>query len=97
MTQPGETVGYSAADHVKALTNHCDGIVFPNILINNRAPSPSILQKYDAERAALVDVDADQLRALQLNIVERDLLAEDGVVRHDPDRLARAVFEMAKL
>ena len=97
MTQPGETVGYSAADHVKALSDHCGGLVFPNILVNNREPSSSILKKYDAERAALVDIDKDRLRALQLNIVERDLLAEDGVVRHDPDRLARAVFEMARL
>jgi uncharacterized cofD-like protein len=97
MTQPGETVGYSAADHVKALSDHCDGLMFPNILVNNREPSSSILKKYDAERAALVDIDKDRLRALQLNIVERDLLAEDGVVRHDPDRLARAVFEMAQL
>lgn len=97
MTQPGETVGYSAADHVKALSDHCDGLMFPNILVNNREPSSSILKKYDAERAALVDIDKDRLRALQLNIVERDLLAEDGVVRHDPDRLARAVFEMARL
>jgi uncharacterized cofD-like protein len=97
MTQPGETVGYSAADHVRALSEHCGGIVFPNILLNNRAPSSSILKKYDAEHAALVDIDKDGLRALQLNIMERDLLAEDGVVRHDPDRLARAVFEMARL
>jgi uncharacterized cofD-like protein len=97
MTQPGETVGYSAADHVKALSDHCDGLIFPNILVNNREPSSSILKKYDAERAALVDIDTDRLRSLQLNIVERDLLAEDGVVRHDPDRLARAVFEMARL
>ena len=97
MTQPGETVGYSAADHVKALTEHCGGLVFPNILVNNRAPSSSILEKYDAEDATLVDIDRDRLRMLQLNIVERDLLAEDRVVRHDPDRLASAVFEMARL
>jgi uncharacterized cofD-like protein len=97
MTQPGETEGYSAADHVTALSDHCDGLIFPNILVNNHKPSSSILKKYDAERAALVDIDTDRLRSLQLNIVERDLLAEDGVVRHDPDRLARAVFEMARL
>ncbi len=97
MTQPGETVGYSAADHVKALADHCDGILFPNILVNNRAPSSSMLQKYDAERAAVVEVDSDELHAMRLNIVERDLLAEDGVVRHDPDRLAQTVFEMGKL
>jgi uncharacterized cofD-like protein len=97
MTQPGETVGYSVADHVKALADHCNGILFPNILLNDRAPSASILKKYDAEHAGLVENDLERLRALQLNIVERDLLAEDGVVRHDPDRLARAVFEMGGL
>src|SRR5690349_19381607 len=64
MTQPGETEGYSAADHVKALADHCDGVVFPNILVNDHAPSTSILKKYDAERATLVDVDRDKLRAL---------------------------------
>ena len=97
MTQPGETEGYSASEHVIALAAHCAGIVFPNILVNNHAPSASILKKYDAERATLVNVDNDQLKELQLNVVERDLLAEDGVVRHDPDRLAHAVFEMGKL
>ena len=97
MTQPGETAGYSAADHVKALADHCNGVLFPDILLNDRAPSASILKKYDAEHAGLVKTDLERLRALQLNIVERDLLAEDGVVRHDPDRLARAVFEMGGL
>ena len=32
-----------------------------------------------------------------MNIVERDLLTQDGMIRHDPDRLARAVLEMAEL
>jgi uncharacterized cofD-like protein len=97
MTQPGETVSYSAADHVQAMAEHCNGILFPIILVNNRPPSPSILKKYDAERAAIVDIDKARLHALHLNVVERDLLAEDGVVRHDPDRLAQSIFEIARL
>src|SRR5438093_1310544 len=36
MTQPGETEGYSAADHVEALAAHCDGVLFPNVLLNNK-------------------------------------------------------------
>jgi hypothetical protein len=40
-------------------------------------------------------VDRDRLRDLRLKILERDLLAEDQNIRHDPDRLARAVFEIA--
>jgi uncharacterized cofD-like protein len=97
MTQPGETVGYSAADHVQAMADHCDGILFPSILLNNRPPSPAILKKYGAEHAGPVTIDVDRLRTLKLNIVEWDLLDEDGVVRHDPDRLAQAVFQMGNL
>jgi uncharacterized cofD-like protein len=97
MTQPGETDNYSAADHVEALAKHCDGILFPNILLNNGIPSPEILKKYSAENAALVEIDHDRLRSLNLKLVERDLLAQDRVIRHDPDRLAQAVLEMAGL
>jgi len=97
MTQPGETETYSAADHVEALAQHCGGILFSNVLLNNGKPSPEILKKYDAEHAGLVEIDRDRLYALGLNLVERDLLAEEGVIRHDPDRLAQAVLQIAGL
>jgi uncharacterized cofD-like protein len=97
MTQPGETDDYSVADHVQALADHCDGILFPNILLNDGLPSAAMLQPYEAEHATLVEIDRDRLRSLRLNIVERELLAEDGMIRHDPDRLARAVLDMAGL
>jgi uncharacterized cofD-like protein len=92
MTQPGETDRYSAADHVEALAKHCNGILFPNILLNNAMPSPEILKKYSAENATLVEIDRERLRSLKLKLVERDLLAQDGVIRHDPERLAQAVL-----
>ncbi len=93
MTQPGETDHYSAADHVEALAQHCDDILFPNVLLNNATPSPEMLEKYSAESATVVDIDRERLRALDLKLVERDLLAQDGVIRHDPDRLAQAVLQ----
>jgi uncharacterized cofD-like protein len=93
MTQPGETDGFTAADHVEALAEHCDGILFPNILLNNAMPSPEILEKYSAENATVVDIDRERLRSLGLKLMERDLLAQDGVIRHDPDRLAKAVLQ----
>jgi len=96
MTQPGETEGYTAADHVEVLIAHCGDVLFPNILINNKKPSPELLERYRLERAAVVDIDHARLRSMGLHIMETDLLAEDGVIRHDPDRLAKAVFEMAK-
>ena len=96
MTQPGETVGYSVADHIRALAEHCGGVLFPNVLLNNRMPSAETVKRYEAEQAGVVHSDHDRLHEMGLNIVERDLLAENGVIRHDPDRLASAVLEMAK-
>jgi len=96
MTQPGETDGYSTADHVHALAEHCGGVLFPNILLNNGIPSDDMLKPYEAEHAALIEIDRDRLRELGMNIVERNLLTQDGMIRHDPDKLARAVLDMAK-
>ena len=92
MTQPGETDRLSAADHVEVLAKHCDGMLFPNILLNSGIPSQEILNKYSAENATLVEIDRERLRSLNLNLVERDLLSQDGMIRHDPDRLAKAVM-----
>ena len=96
MTQPGETVGFSAADHIHTLAEHCGDFLFPNVLLNNRLPSAETLKRYEAEHAHVVHADYERLRTMGLNIVERDLLAENGVIRHDPDRLASAVFDIAK-
>jgi uncharacterized cofD-like protein len=96
MTQPGETEGFSAADHVQALADHCSGLLFQNVLLNNRMPSADTVKRYEEEHASVVHVDHDRLRAMGLNMVERDLLAEDGVIRHDPDRLASAVFDFGE-
>lgn len=98
MTQPGETDGMSVVDHVEALVQHCGGqMLFSKVLLNNGMPSSQLLAKYNAERAALVKVDCDRLAAMGLDWVERDMLSEDDVIRHDPNRLAKAVYEMLTL
>ena len=96
MTQPGETVDYTVGDHILKLIEHCEGnLLFPNIIINSGIPSSESLQRYEAEGAGLVQFSRDRLASLGLRVMERDLLGEDGVIRHDPERLARAVLEMA--
>ena len=96
MTQPGETEGMSVVDHVNALMNHCnDQLLFSKIVLNTQTPSPSRLAKYVAEGAELVKIDRDCLRSMGLECVDRDLLSDDEVIRHDPDRLAKTVYELA--
>jgi uncharacterized cofD-like protein len=98
MTQPGESDGMSVADHVEALVQHCDGqLLFSKVLLNSGMPSTLLLAKYEAEHATFVKVDRDRLAAMGLEWVERDMLSEDDVIRHDPGRLAKAVYEMITL
>lgn len=95
MTQPGETDGMSAADHVEALVCHSRGkLLFSRILLNNEVPSTELLEKYEGQGAVLVDNDTERLSSLGLECIEHRLLAKDTVIRHDPALLARAVYSM---
>jgi uncharacterized cofD-like protein len=96
MTQPGETDGLSASEHVAALIRHCSGqLLFPRILLNTAPPSYDLVRKYQAEGADLVRLDRDSLDAMGLERAECNLLAEDGVIRHDPDLLGKAIYKLA--
>jgi len=98
MTQPGESQGLSASEHVEAITRHTgENVLFSRILLNSSAPSRDMLARYEAEGASVVQIDRDRLESMGLECTELDLLAEDQVVRHDPERLAAAVYNMAKL
>jgi uncharacterized cofD-like protein len=98
MTQPGETTGMSVADHVEALVCHSGGRpLFSRILVNNAIPSPELLARYQADGAALVTIDRERLKSMGLECMEYGLLAEDGVIRHDPDLLAQAVYKVAEI
>lgn len=95
MTQPGESDGLSAADHVDALARHSQSkLLFSRILLNNAVPSSELLERYAAEGAMLVKVDKPRLVSMGLECREHDLLAEGHVIRHDPDKLARALYDM---
>lgn len=95
MTQPGESDGLSAADHVEALVSHSRGkLLFSRILLNNAIPSAELLQKYEAEGAVLVKNDKERLASMGLECLESALLAKDQAIRHDPDLLARAVYRV---
>lgn len=92
MTQPAETTGFTMADHIAALTDHCGSQLFSTALVNTRMPSSSILRKYEQESASVVRIDGERVARMNVEIVEADLLSEGETIRHDPDALAEAVL-----
>ncbi len=96
MTQPGESRGYSAADHVRALHEHAGRKLFDHIVLNTGTISPALLKRYEAERAAPVAMDLDAVRKLGVKPLCANLLIEDQVARHDSRRLAKLLLSLAK-
>ena len=95
MTQPGETRGYTAADHLTALHEHAGGRVFDRVILNTGRLSRAMLRRYTAQRAAPVQNDLEAIRALGVEPVLADLLEEDHVARHDSRKLARLLLNLA--
>ncbi len=90
MTQPGETDGLGALDHVEALESHAGRGLVDAVLVHAEPIPEARLAPYRAETAAPVAVEREALVARGVEVVAADLLAPDGLIRHDPDRLAAA-------
>lgn len=94
MTQPGETDGYTAADHIRAIEAHAGRRVFDYALVNKAVPSPDLLARYAQTGAELVTPDADKIAALGYKPITGSFISESAVVRHDSDKLAKAILRL---
>lgn len=96
MTQPGETDHFTASDHIRILEGHVGKRIFDYALVNNAAPHTELIEKYRQSGQELVEGDADRIRAMGYRPVLGNYISESDVVRHDPLRLAEAIFKLGK-
>jgi uncharacterized cofD-like protein len=92
MTQPGETEGYSVADHVRAIYDHTQPGLFDWVVLNRKQVTPRALRRYRRKGAEPVRTSQAELERMGLGCVTGDLLQEGKVVRHDQRRLAQLVL-----
>ena len=100
-TQPGQSDGYTAADHVRAIMKYLEPAPLDCVLVNSQMPRPDVLQRYREDGADVATID-DELTALGPSIrfahlIEdidhaRVLWEKQDYLRHDPDRLVDAIF-----
>lgn len=102
MTQPGESAGFSASDHVRGIYEHCGFPLFDYVLLNTAPISPRLRERYRTQKSRPVANDVPELEKFGLRVVTEDLVSADRSsvrttrwVRHDPDRLASAVIGIA--
>lgn len=96
MTQPGETTGFTLSEHLRALMAHV-GPVITDVLVHSGDLPRELVARYAVEEAAPVEVDREAVERLGVRLREADLLSDDvgASIRHDADRLAKAVCEAA--
>lgn len=96
MTQPGETDGYTVADHIRAIDRSCGGqSLFDAVLVQGKPPSEESLKRYATERAHPVFCDREDIAGLGRRIVQANVMREDPQtyrVRHDPEKVARVLL-----
>ena len=95
MTQPGETVGYTVADHIRAIDEACGQALFDAVLVHRKVPSAQSLINYAQVGSHPVFLDREAVAKLGRRIVLSNVMDEDEnttLVRHNPERLARVLL-----
>jgi len=91
MTKFGETNKFKGSDFLSVLEKYLGKNVIDEVIINIGKPSFSRLKKYAEEHAEIVRSDIKLSR--NLKIIKADLLRSKGFLRHDPDKLAKIIFQ----
>ncbi|MDW8207858.1 MAG: YvcK family protein [Chloroherpetonaceae bacterium] len=94
MTQPGETDGFTACDHVAAIERHVDRRIFEYVLVNTGQPGPELLEKYRKSGSVLVEPDTDRIKRAGYRPITGNFINETDVVRHNAHRLAEAIIRL---
>lgn len=95
MTQPGETEGYSVAEHIRAIDKAVGKKLFDAVLVQGKVPSAQALIRYAQENSNPVFIDREDVKNLGRRLVLTNVMYEDeatGFVRHDSKRLAQVLL-----
>jgi uncharacterized cofD-like protein len=95
MTQANESLGLTAADHIRALSRHAQKQIFDYALINQTPASDEMIAKYATEGACQIVNDLDAIEDLGVIPILGDYLDEGGVARHNTARVARDLMQLS--
>lgn len=95
MTQPGETDDYDLEDHVNAIYEHTFPHAVDIVVTHNNHIETSVLEHYAQEGSKEVHVNQEEHPYV---LLKRDILVfEDGLIRHDSEKIRDVVEEILKI
>ena len=94
MTQDGETDGYDADDHVRAILEHAGPGVMDVCIANDAPVPPEIMEPYAKEGVSQLELRREDLEQMGLAVRTFPLLEPGRYIRHNSDALARAILSV---
>ncbi len=94
MTQHGETDGFSASEHIKAIVEHTNKDIIDACLINNAEVPEEALSRYQGEDSFPVKADVLEIQKMGYKVSATDLLGVTDYVRHDSTKLNKALINL---
>lgn len=94
MTQPGETDGYSVADHIEAIERHGGRGLINTVLVNESTMDQELLKTYEKAGQGPVAIDMDRLSKKKIRTVRANLVSSNNRAIHDHDRLGKVLMDI---
>lgn len=109
VTKPGQTDGFAVHDFLSEVERFIGSECLDNVLYNTSRPDDALLQKYAKAGELPVNLDANNLKLMNITPIGADLLAYDAwegiqksdaiahtrsFIRHDPDKIAQELMKL---
>ena len=97
MNKHGETDNFSVEDYVREIEKYlrCKPKKVVDAIIVNKSKYPrSLLKKYEQEKAYPVKIDFTNVNNLSPQVLVGDFTRKETLLRHDPEKLARAITSL---
>ena len=96
MTQPGETDGYTAFDHVQAILDHTCPDFLDYCIVNTQPVDTPLLSKYTEQDSEAVPLDEARFAGTSIRLFKRELVGiiQERYIRHDTNVLADAILDV---
>ena len=93
MTKFGETNNFKASDFVSETEKHLGKGVIDYVLVGKDKPASTRLKPYLKEKSQWVVLDKTKFNH-KPKLIAADLVRRRGFIRHDPDKVARAIMQL---
>ncbi|MDO8473974.1 MAG: YvcK family protein [bacterium] len=94
MTKFGETTHFRAESFLNTMEKYIGEGVFDYIILNTKKPPVERVKKYEKEKAEFVEGNPKEFKGRDFTIIRKDFLRKTGFIRHDPDKLAKALISI---